>query len=143
MLVEGSQSPEQKAAALASFRAGSARVMVTKASMAGWGLNLQHCARMVFVGLSDSYESYYQSIRRCWRFGQARPVQAHVVLTDIEEPIYQNVLRKQREHETMTAELVRAVTAYQRESIDQREHREDEVHAQPIRIPSWLKGAAA
>ena len=53
---------------------GRYRVMVSKPKIAGLGLNLQHCADMAFVGLSDSYEQLYQSIRRCWRFGQTKPV---------------------------------------------------------------------
>lgn len=142
VLVEGSQKPEDKAERLDRFRRGETRVLITKASITGWGLNLQMCARMAFVGLSDSYESYYQSIRRCWRFGQTRPVHAYVVLTDLEDVIFSNVLRKQREAEQMTAALVRHVLDYQRAEIEQTARVTDAEHLQPIRLPQWLQGAA-
>src|SRR5436190_6366649 len=81
-LVEGSQSPEEKAEALEAFQDGAFRVLVTKPSIGGFGMNFQNAARMAFVGLSDSWEAYYQSVRRCWRFGQTRPVEATIVLSE-------------------------------------------------------------
>jgi hypothetical protein len=89
--VHGSLSPEDKADALLGFADGKYPRIVTKPSLAAFGLNWQHCARMAFVGLSDSYEAYYQAIRRCWRYGQARPVDAHVVLSELEGHIPLNV----------------------------------------------------
>jgi len=119
VLVEGQQTPEQKADAIEAFAQGKVRVLITKASIAGFGLNFQHCARMVFVGLGDSYETYYQSIRRCYRFGQQREVKAHIVLTEPEEAIYTNVLRKEREAQDTAAQLLQHVAAYEREEIGQ------------------------
>lgn len=104
--VTGSMTPEQKAELLLGFADGTIRTLITKPSLAAFGLNWQHCARMVFVGLSDSYESYYQAIRRCYRYGQTRVVQAHIVLSDIEGQIAANVARKEREATTLTASLV-------------------------------------
>ena len=78
--VEGSWSPDAKAQALEAFQDREIRVLVTKPSIAGFGMNFQNCARMAFVGLSDSYESYYQAIRRCWRYGQTEPVAAHIIV---------------------------------------------------------------
>ncbi len=104
--VHGAWSPEDKAAALLGFADGDIRHLVTKPSLAGLGLNFQHCARMVFVGLSDSYEAYYQAIRRCYRYGQTRRVRAHVVLSELESQIAANVARKERDAETTTAALV-------------------------------------
>jgi hypothetical protein len=97
--VEGSWAPERKAEALLSFADREFSVLVTKPSIAGFGMNFQSCARMAFVGLSDSYESYYQCIRRCWRYGQSREVEAHVVLSELEAAIAGNVARKEREAE--------------------------------------------
>jgi hypothetical protein len=97
---------------------------------------------MAFVGLGDSYELYRQAIARCWRFGQGRPVHAYVVLTDLEEPIFANVLRKGRQFEAMASEVARYVGDVQRAEIGHPEHREELAHAQPIRLPSWLRGAA-
>lgn len=105
--VEGSMSPEAKAEALEAFQDGDIRVLVTKPKIAGFGMNFQNCSRMAFVGLSDSYEAYYQAVRRCWRFGQSEPVHAHIVLSEIESQIAQNVQRKERESAQMVESLVR------------------------------------
>lgn len=115
--VHGSMSPEDKADLLLSFADGGFTVLITKPSMASFGLNYQHCARMAFVGLNDSYESYYQSIRRCYRYGQKRVVHAHVVLSDLEGQIASNVRRKETEAGRGTGELVRAIQEAKRELI--------------------------
>lgn len=104
--VHGSMSPQEKADLLLSFADGGIQHLVTKPSIAGMGLNLQRCARMVFVGLSDSYETYYQSIRRCYRYGQQRVVHAHVVLSELESQIAANIARKEREAQAVTGALV-------------------------------------
>jgi superfamily II DNA helicase RecQ len=105
--VEGSWAPERKAEALEAFQDGAIRVLVTKPSIAGFGMNFQNAHKMAFVGLSDSYESYYQSIRRCWRFGQTEPVTAHVIVSELERQIVSNVRRKEEEASTTTAALVK------------------------------------
>lgn len=109
--VPGSWSPEAKAEALLGFADGDIRVLITKPSIAAFGLNWQHCARMVFVGLSDSYEAYYQSIRRCYRYGQKRVVTAHIVLSELEGQIASNVARKEREASHITSGLVAEMRA--------------------------------
>jgi len=105
--VDGKMPIEQKAECLEAFQDGDVRVLVTKPSIAGFGMNFQGCSRMAFVGLNDSYESYYQAIRRCWRFGQSRPVEAHVVVSELEMGIVENVRRKEEEAGRMTDALVR------------------------------------
>lgn len=115
--VEGSMSPEEKAEALEAFQDGQIRVLVTKPKIAGFGMNFQNCSRMAFVGLSDSYESYYQAVRRCWRFGQSAPVHAHIVLSEIESQIAENVRRKERESAQMVDQLVRQMQRSQRMEI--------------------------
>jgi hypothetical protein len=109
--VPGSWTPEAKAEALLGFADGAIRVLITKPSIAAFGLNWQHCARMVFVGLNDSYEAYYQSIRRCYRYGQKRVVQAHIVLSELEGQIASNVARKEREASHITSGLVAEMRA--------------------------------
>lgn len=104
--VHGSLSPEEKADALLGFADGAIQRMVTKPGIASQGLNYQHCARMVFLGLSDSYEQYYQAIRRCYRYGQTRIVHAHIVLSELESQIAVNVARKERQASHITAALV-------------------------------------
>lgn len=107
--VHGSLTPDAKADALLAFAEGDVRVLVTKPGIASQGLNWQHCARMAFVGLSDSYEAYYQSIRRCYRYGQPRVVVAHIILSDIEAEIATNVRRKEAAAAAFTGELVDAM----------------------------------
>jgi hypothetical protein len=114
--VRGSWTPEAKADAFIGFADRQIRVLITKPSMAGFGLNWQHCARMAFVGLGDSYESYYQSIRRCYRYGQTRVVDTHIVLSELEAQIAWNVRRKEQEAAGISGRLVAAMNR-QRESI--------------------------
>ena len=107
--VRGSQSIEEKERRLVSFSEGRSRVIVTKPSLAGFGLNWQHCARQCFAGISFSYEAWYQAIRRSWRFGQTRPVHVHVVCADTERAIWTVVERKSGDHEAMKCEMVAAM----------------------------------
>lgn len=109
--VHGSWTPEAKADALLGFADGTIRVLITKPSIAAFGLNWQHCARMAFVGLSDSYEAYYQAIRRCHRYGQTRIVHAHVVLSELEGQIATNIGRKERDAGAITDALVAQMRA--------------------------------
>jgi len=97
--VTGSDSDDKKESAIVGFLDGRYRVMVSKPKIAGLGLNLQHCADMAFVGLSDSYEQLYQSIRRCWRFGQKNAVNVHVITAETEGAVVSNIKRKEREAE--------------------------------------------
>ena len=105
--VEGSSDADDKAEALEAFQDGTIRVLVTKPQIAGFGMNFQQCHQMVFVGLSDSYEAYYQAVRRCWRFGQTEPVAVHVVVSTLERQIVDNVRRKETEASTTTDALIR------------------------------------
>ena len=104
--VEGQMTPEEKADAFEAFQDGEIRVLVTKPSIAGFGLNFQNCHQMAFVGLSDSWESYYQAVPRCWRFGQTEPVDVYVVVSELEQQITENIMRKEREVGTWTDRLI-------------------------------------
>jgi hypothetical protein len=104
--VHGSMKPEEKAERLLAFADGQIRHLITKPGIAAYGLNWQHCARIAFVGLSDSYEQYYQAIRRCYRYGQTRPVHAHIVLSELEGQIAANVARKERDASAITGGLI-------------------------------------
>jgi hypothetical protein len=108
--VAGSWTPDAKAEALEGFQDGKIRVLITKPSIAGFGMNFQNACRMAFVGMGDSYESYYQSIRRCYRFGQTRPVDVHIVLSELEQQIAVNVARKERSSSEATDLLVKYQT---------------------------------
>jgi superfamily II DNA or RNA helicase len=140
--VEGSQSPEAKADALQAFAAGDAQWLITKPSIAGFGMNFQRCARMVFVGLGDSYEQYFQAIRRCYRFGQDREVHAHIVLSSLEEPIYHNVLSKEKDAKRIADELVKHVIEYERAELGSARQTIPYEPTVPMQLPEWIGVAA-
>ena len=104
--VTGSDDPDVKAERMLGFASGKYRVLVSKPSICGFGMNFQRCARMVFVGASHSYEQTYQAIRRCWRFGQTRPVTVHVVRSEVDGAIIANFRRKQADAEALSREMV-------------------------------------
>ncbi len=106
--VRGSDTPDDKEERLLAFTNGDARVLVTKPRIGGWGLNWQHCSRMVFVGLSDSYEAYYQAVRRCWRFGQTQPVEVTIIASNREQAVLENVRRKEHQAQEMFRQLAEA-----------------------------------
>ena len=118
VLMEGSQSPEQKQEALERFQRGDVRVLITKVKIAGFGMNLQNAHQMVFVGLNDSWEGWYQAIRRCYRFGQTEPVAVHVVLSEAERPIFSNVQAKEEEAMRMQEALIQQMTEYERKALE-------------------------
>lgn len=121
--VHGGLSPEEKARLTELWTDGHVPVMVTKPTVLGYGMNFQHCARMVFVGLSDSYEQYYQCIRRCYRYGQTRPVDVRIVLTEVEETVLANVMRKEEEAERVSRELIKHVAEFERAEMGVKEER--------------------
>lgn len=116
--VQGSNAPEEKADVFDRFKSGNIRVLITKPKIAGFGMNFQHCHTMIFMGLSDSYEAYYQCIRRCWRYGQSSPVTAHVIVTDHESEIVDNVRNKEREAEGLSREIINGAREYELMELD-------------------------
>lgn len=98
-------TPDEKETAILAWMAGERPVMISKPSIMGWGINAQHCARMAFVGVTDSWESYYQAVRRCWRFGQKREVEVHIFASDLEGAIVSNLQRKERDAKAMADSL--------------------------------------
>lgn len=139
-VLEGSADPEYKAAVLNAFAMGNERIVITKGSIAGLGMNFQSCARELFLGLSHSWEQYYQGIRRCWRFGQERPVNVHVVISDVESDVYNNVMRKEREAQELSRELVHQVRGFEREEITRAGGAADPYSPRSgIVLPAWLQ----
>jgi hypothetical protein len=115
--VQGSDSLEFKIETLERFQSGEVRVLVTKTKIAGFGMNFQNCHNMAFMGLSDSWEGYYQAVRRCWRFGQAHPVNVHIVLGDVEQEILSNIKDKEAQANRMSDELISNVQKYELEEL--------------------------
>lgn len=116
--VKGSDCLEYKIEALEAFQDCEARVLVTKTKIAGFGMNFQNCHNMAFVGLSDSWESYYQAVRRCYRFGQVCAVNAHIILADVEQEIYYNIMRKEAQATIMAQRLIENVQQFERAELD-------------------------
>jgi hypothetical protein len=137
--VRGSQDATLKESLIGDFVAGRARVLVTKPSIAGLGLNLQHCADVAFVGLSNSFEAFYQAVRRTWRFGQTRPVNCHLIVSDADGAVRLNLQRKQADAEQMAEEMLVGMGDIQRATIRALE-RETLTYAPglPMRLPAWL-----
>lgn len=103
----GSDSEEEKERKLTDFSEGRTRVLVTKPSVAGFGMNWQHCADTGFVGLNDSFEQVYQAVRRFWRFGQTNPVNVHFIASELEGAVVANLRRKEADAERMAAAMIR------------------------------------
>jgi hypothetical protein len=132
--IRGSMPPEIKESRLVAFSEGKARIIITKPSIAGFGLNWQHCARMAFVGLSFSYESFYQAVRRCWRFGQGRPVEVHVAMADTERAIWDAVSRKSGDHSKMKGAMAAAMARASKASAVKQDYRP----SVEGKLPPWM-----
>ena len=104
--VTGSDHPDHKVKSMLDFAHGNLRSMVTKPKIAGFGMNWQSCNHMVFVGLSDSWEQFYQAVRRCWRFGQDKPVHVHIISADVEGAVLANIKRKEQQNAELKAEMI-------------------------------------
>lgn len=137
--VRGSMRAEVKEERLVGFSNGDIRVLLSKPSIAGFGLNWQHCNNLCFAGLNFSFEQFYQAIRRFWRFGQTKPVNAHVVMSEAERAIWTVVSRKAKDNETMQAEMRAAMLRASRKS----KVFEDYHPTANVKLPPWLKEAAA
>jgi hypothetical protein len=122
--VRGSDNPDDKARRMLEFSDGQIRVLVTKPSIAGFGMNWQHCANMAFVGLSYSYEQFYQASRRCWRFGQTRDVNCHVIVAETEGSVLESIRRKDADATKMHNAMIAAMRETSIENVrgQQRKH---------------------
>ena len=133
--IRGDHSSDEKEARIMAFLDGRTRVVISKGDILGFGLNLQHCARTAFVGGSYSYERYYQSVRRFWRYGQTRPVVVHRVMASTEHALGAAVARKEEGHREMKRAMLAAVntTATLREDLRLTEH----VETREFRGDGW------
>jgi superfamily II DNA or RNA helicase len=108
--LRGSDSLQRKEQVLVDFSEGRIDRLISKPVLAGFGLNWQHCAHVAYAGLSYSFETFYQSMRRCWRFGQKRPVNVYIFISDTERPLYNVVMGKAAAHEEMQRNMFKAAT---------------------------------
>lgn len=136
----GSHSVDQKEQTLADFAEGRRRVVITKSSITGFGLNWQHCDRMAHVGRSFSYEQWYQSIRRCWRFGQTNPVNAHIVVAEGEDQIGRVIDRKAEGHASMKRAMADAMRRDRASSSGVKVAYDPQFSG---KVPAWLTSSVA
>ena len=137
--ITGSDSSDEKEKRITAFVRCETRIVVSKSSIVGLGLNLQHCARIMFVGLSHSFELWYQAIRRVYRFGQTRPVECHVITSDADGAVVANLTRKQAEAAEMMSEIVATMANFNRRKL--RATGRDATPYEPktkMLIPAWI-----
>lgn len=138
--VRGSNTTDEKEKALIDFAEGRIRVLVTKPSICGFGLNWQHCAHIAFVGVTDSWEAYYQAVRRCWRFGQLREVEAHIFASEMEGAVIKNLARKEKDARAMADELSRETRGVVRTEV-QGSKRQTNLYCPAVEmtVPAWCR----
>jgi superfamily II DNA or RNA helicase len=139
--VRGSDSLEVKEARLLGFSDGKISKLLSKSSICGFGMNWQHCSHMAFMGLSYSYEQFYQAVRRSWRFGQTQEVTAHIIYAETEGDVLRSLTRKRKDHESMKAEMNAAMRDAMRSDGGGVKIRSYDA-ATPILVPRWMAGAS-
>ncbi len=137
--VKGSQDSEYKADMLNKFSKQEYMKLISKPSIAGFGMNWQHCSKMIFTGLSDSFEQYYQAVRRCWRFGQTKPVDVYVITSKAEGAVVKNIERKEKEFNEMLSGMIAATQEITKKNIRATYRNVDEyIPTVEMTVPSWL-----
>ena len=134
--VRGSDSQEKKEQTILRFLDGDIKWLLSKPEIFGFGLNLQQCRNMAFMGLSYSFELLFQAIRRCWRFGQTEPVDAHLVCAETEGGVLSAVRRKEAQYEELQAEMNAAM---REEQLASRHKNVKYDHLMRMEIPTWLQ----
>ena len=132
--VKGSDDPDKKEERIMAFTNGKARVIVSKSSICGFGMNWQHCRNMAFVSVSYSYEKFYQAVRRSWRFGQTQEVNVHVVIAESELNVWKTVMSKSTDHELMKDHMKYAVFSKGQSSVVKVDY--NPMHKGTL--PAWL-----
>lgn len=140
--LQGSDKDTEKERKIEDFKSGKIRVLVSKTSILGYGLNFQCCCDTAFVGLNDSFEQVFQAVRRFWRFGQANPVNAHFIASEIEGAVVANLRRKEADAERMIAEMVAHMSDISSTSIRSVERQKADYNPVPIGLPSFLEQSA-
>lgn len=137
--VTGADTAEYKEENILAFADGKIKRLVSKPSICGMGMNLQSCHRVAFLGLSDSYESYYQAVRRVWRFGQKHPVDCYIVTSSLEGEVVKNIKRKEIEANKMAEEMVANMSEFNKADLKSQKRKGDEYDPQvEMFLPSWL-----
>jgi hypothetical protein len=142
--IRGATPDDDRVPMLQSWLTGRKRVLVSKPSVFGYGLNLQVCHNIAFVGLSDSWEQYYQAIRRCWRFGQTHQVECHIIASEAEGAVTANIQRKEKDSTERIEAMVEIMKAKTMEQLKQVQRQSaDYSPTVEMRLPSWLRTSRA
>ena len=137
--VTGSMTLETKSANVLSFTHSQSRALVSKASICGFGMNWQHCNTMIFAGMDDSFEKFYQAVRRCHRFGQKRQVTVHIITAETEGAVKANIQRKQAQANEMAEQMIAKMREITRSQIvGSRSNTEVYCPKTPMTIPTWI-----
>jgi hypothetical protein len=137
--VAGADTDENKESRMLGFSDGKHRALISKPSICGFGMNWQHCPNVAYVGLSDSYEKFYQSLRRVWRFGQKNPINCYVITSEQEGAVVKNIERKERDAMRMAREMVRHMSVYNTEAVHGTARSGDSYAAsRAMALPKWI-----
>lgn len=136
--VKGSDAPEHKSKSMLGFAKADVKKLVTKPKIAGFGMNWQSCNQMIFVGLSDSWEQFYQAVRRCWRYGQAREVHVHIISADVEGGVLANIKRKEHLNKQLKAEMIAVMKDKTLKSLGKaKQEKADYLADKTMEVPTW------
>lgn len=137
--VAGRHTDAEKEDRMLGFSEGRYERLISKPSICGYGMNWQQCNNVAYVGLSDSYEKFYQSIRRFWRFGQKRPVNCWVITCEEEGAVVKNIERKERDAVRMAREMVKHMSVYNTEAVHGTARSADNYAAsRAMDLPKWI-----
>lgn len=126
--ITGSDKPEVKCKNMLGFSSGDVQSISTKPSLAGFGMNWQNCNKVLFLGLSDSYEQFYQALRRCWRFGQKNEVDCYIVTAETEGATLSNIKRKEEDARIMADAMANEMHDFTIEQITHAARREEDIY---------------
>ena len=135
--IDGRTSREDKLVLIDKWMNGDVPILVSKAKVFGFGMNFQICHNMAFVGLSDSFEAYYQAVRRCWRFGQTEPVNVYVITSEAEGAVVKNINRKEMDFKAMQKGMISATQELTRENLSETKRRTVEYMTEEAKGTNW------
>ena len=137
--VKGSDTDQHKEDSMLGFANGDIKFLVSKPSICGFGMNFQKCHNMIFCGISDSYEKFYQAVRRCYRFGQTEQVNVYVIISQRELSVLNNIKKKQAQHEKLSSEMISRTSEILKNEIHSTMRMtEDYITDKIVIIPDWL-----
>ena len=137
--IKGSDKDDYKAYGMIEFAKGNINCLISKPSICGFGMNWQVCHSIIFCGLSDSFEQFYQAVRRCYRFGQTEQVNVYIVISEKELSILDNIKDKEEKHQRMTTHMINLVSERLKEDLQIERHVEkEEKYTEIVKLPKFL-----